>query len=95
MLAAPSFAFSAALGSALVCGAVVASAWAVFEAVKPRLRARDPYDLGELRRVHEEEELRALEPSEAITVPMRVVCSRCFSEYDGRLGACPRCGAGG
>ncbi len=95
LLAGPAFVFSNALGFACLLGATLASGWAIYEGIKPRLRARDPYDLSELKRVHDEEERRALEPDEVVLVPTRVVCSRCNTEYDARVRACPRCGAGG
>ena len=95
LLAPPAFVVSGALGAAFVTVAAVASLWSVYVGMKPRFRRSRGYDLGELRRVHEEAERRALEPDEAITVPTSVVCSRCLAEYDARLRACPRCGAGG
>lgn len=82
-------------GGALVLVAVGASVWAFALGVLPRLRPRDRYDLGELQRVHEEEEIRALHGEGPLGLPENVVCPRCFTEYPARLGACPRCGAGG
>lgn len=82
-----------ALPLALVSG--VGFVWAFVVGVLPRLRRRDSYDLGELKRVHEEEEMRSLDPEGALGLPEKVVCPRCFTEYPHRIGACPRCGHGG
>jgi hypothetical protein len=79
-------------GGVLVLIAAGACAWAFAVGVLPRFRPRDAYDLGELRRVHESEELRALDDEGALGAPEKVICLRCMTEYDYRLGACPRCG---
>ena len=81
-----------ALPLVLVSGA--AFVWAFAIGVLPRLRRRDAYDLSELKRVHEEEEMRALDPEGALGLPEKVVCPRCFTEYPHRVRACPRCGHG-
>lgn len=81
-------------GTLLVLLGVSASVWAIALGLTLRLKPRDPYDLGELRRVQEEEELRAAEPEDALPLGDRVVCPRCFEEYSSRLRACPRCGTG-
>ncbi len=88
-VALPAFAAPFLLVSVAGCG------WAFAVGLLPRLRRRDAYDLGELRRVHDEEEIRALDDEGAMGLPEKVVCPRCFTEYPHRLGACPKCGAGG
>ena len=79
-------------GAILIAIAGVASVWAFATGALPRLKPRDRYDLGELRRVHEEEKLDALHD---LVVAENVVCPRCFTEYPARIRACPRCGASG
>ena len=75
-------------GALLVLVAVSGCLWALALGILPRLRPRDAYDLGELRRVHEE----ARDEEEPMGEPENVVCLRCMTEYPYRLGACPRCG---
>ena len=93
-LAFPAYVFSPVLGGSLIIVAGSASIAAIAYGVGPRLR-RDAYDLAELKRVHEEEELRALDPEAAMGDPESVICPRCMTEYPARLGACPRCGVSG
>ena len=83
---------SSVAGGILVAIAGVSSAWAFATGVLSRLKPRDRYDLGELRRVHDEEELNALHED---ATGESVVCPRCFTQYPARVGACPRCGASG
>jgi len=79
------------LGQALIlCGGVL-SIWALVVGLGPHLRRRGKYDLGELQRVHEAEELRALHWNEAPIDPIYVLCSCCMEEYPHKLPACPRC----
>lgn len=70
----------------------VAAIWAISLMFAPLLRPRDPYDLDELRKVHEKEEVRTLIAEE---VPVgdvdKVLCACCMEEYDQRLRSCPRC----
>ena len=80
-------------GGALVGVAGLAAIGALIAGLGPKLRRRDAYDLEELKRVHEQEELRELDPEGALGEPERVVCPRCMNDYPFRLGACPRCGS--
>ncbi len=80
------------LASLLVLVAVAGCLWSFAVGVLPRLRPRDAYDLRELKRVHEAEEIRALDDEGALGDPEKVSCLRCMTEYSYRLGACPRCG---
>ncbi|GEM_PF-6987000 len=91
-LAGPIYVFSPLLGGLLVLVAAIGCVWAATLGILPRLRSRDPYDLGELRRVHHEEEVRAMDDEGALGDPQRVVCGRCLNEFPYRLGACPKCG---
>ncbi len=91
-LSLATYGYLPALGGALIFVAGVSTIWAAWLGLSPRLRPRDPYDLGELARVHEEEEIRALDPEGALGNPERVVCLRCMTDYPFRLGACPKCG---
>ena len=79
-------------GGLLVAIAGLACLWAFIEGALPHLKSRDRYDLGELRKLHEEEEIHALHEG---TDGDHVVCPRCYTEYPARVGACPRCGASG
>lgn len=54
------------------------------------LRSRDPYDLRELKRIHEEEELRRLELPDADELE-QVVCPNCGWVYSSRFPICPEC----
>ena len=56
---------------------------------------RDPYDLSQLREVHEERAWRPGDPEPVDGEHAMALCPRCGAEYEARLGACPRCGAGG
>ncbi len=58
-----------------------------------RLRRKDPYDLSELARVHEEEERRAIE-DELMEMDSagNAVCLTCGNHFDPKLHVCPRCG---
>ena len=83
--ALPAFAAPLLLVAAVGCG------WALAVAVVPQLRRPDAYDLGELRRVHEQEEVRALDDEGALGRTHREA-----PEIDGvvRLDAAwPRAGA--
>lgn len=94
LLAPFAYGVSPLMGSLLVLVAVAGCGWAMASGLAPRFKTRDPYDLGELRRLQEEEELRAAEPEGALPMGDHVVCPRCFQEFSSRLRACPRCGAG-
>ena len=94
LLAPFAYGVSPLLAGFLVFVAVAASVWAGFAGLSSRSGSRDPYDLGELKRLQEREELRAVEPDEALPAGDTVVCPRCFGEYPARLRACPRCGSG-
>jgi hypothetical protein len=91
-LAGPAYGLSPAWGGSLIAVAAIGAVWSFAVGVLPRLKRKDAYSLDELRRVQEEEELRALDPEMALGEPDRVVCARCMNEYPFRLGACPRCG---
>lgn len=80
------------LATVLFGVAGISTIWALSVVMVPLLRHRDPYDLSELRRVDEEEEIWALDDEGALGNPERVVCLRCMEDYDYRLGACPKCG---
>lgn len=76
-----------------IAGAFVLAATGAF--VVAVLRAKkDPYDLKELRELHEER------PYDEVDVPGveessgDVTCGRCQNHYSGRLPGCPFCGAG-
>lgn len=94
-LAGPAYAFSPLAGGSLLVIAGIATVWSLVLGVGPKLRGRGVYDLQELRRVHEEESLRALEPEEALGRGETVICSRCMFEFPSRIRACPRCGTSG
>lgn len=91
-LAGPAYAVSPLIGGALIVVAGISAAWAGVLGLGPKFRRRGAYDLAELQRVHEQEELRALDPEAALGDVDSVLCLRCMNEYPARLGACPRCG---
>ena len=92
LLAVPASFVSPVAGEGLAVLGAAAAIWTFAVGVLPRLRPRDAYDLGELKRVHEREELLALDDGGALGHPETVVCGRCMNEYPYRLGACPKCG---
>lgn len=51
---------------------------------------KDPYDLGELRRIHDQEELGDLEPLEPTNFD-QVLCRHCGAVYSSRFPICPDC----
>jgi hypothetical protein len=79
------------IGKALVVTSVIFLGVAAYEGVKPLLRRRNPYDLDQLRRIHEEEELRAIDPGEVSQEAEWVVCPHCGNRYRTRLLICPNC----
>jgi hypothetical protein len=93
LLAGPTYIFAPVVGGALLGIAGLSAVASIVVGLGPKLRRRNAYDLQELKRVHEEEELRALDPEGALGQPESVVCPRCLADYPYRLGACPRCGA--
>ena len=78
------------IGAALLVAGGGLSLWALGLGLSPYLK-RGKYDLGELQRVHEAEELRALHWNEAPVDPNYILCPCCMEEYPHRLPACPRC----
>ncbi|RYG21489.1 hypothetical protein EON82_18745 [bacterium] len=79
-------------GEALIGLAGFATIAALVVGLGPKLRSRGAYDLNELKRVHEREELRTLDPDDALGEPETVLCPCCMTDYPYRLRACPRCG---
>lgn len=79
------------LSEALLGSAGILSIWALVLGLGPHIRLGKKYDLGELQRVHEAEELRALHWNEAPVDPAYVLCRCCMEEYPHQLPACPRC----
>jgi hypothetical protein len=71
---------------------VVGLGAAVVAVVKSR-RAHDPYDLDELKSIHEKEELKHLWDSEPEPEGKTVLCRNCDAVYEARLGVCPECGS--
>jgi hypothetical protein len=51
----------------------------------------DPYDLSELRRIHEREELRSLRDGLGAAASESVYCLMCSQPYDARFPTCPHC----
>jgi hypothetical protein len=57
------------------------------------IKRRDPYDLGELQRIDEEERRRAIEDElEQIDSAGNAICLNCGTHFDPLLNICPRCG---
>lgn len=58
-----------------------------------KLKRKDPYSLDELRKVHENEERRAIEDElMEIDSAGNAVCLCCGNHFDPKLHLCPRCG---
>ncbi len=75
----------------LAAAAILALAAAVALAFVGRAK-KGRYDLGELKKVQEREELDALYKQEVKPMEEEVVCLSCHSAFDARLPACPNCG---
>lgn len=76
---------------AVLCLTGVALAGMVRTLLSSTHSQRDAYDLAELRRLEENEELRRIR--EDITAPAveQSFCIHCGEVYDPRFGACPHC----
>jgi hypothetical protein len=77
----------------VIAGFVVVGLGAALVAVIRSRRAHDPYDLGELKSVHEKEELMRLWADELQSDDRMVLCRCCNTVYEARLGVCPECGS--
>jgi len=62
-----------------------------YQYLRPSLRRRDRFDLEELRRVHEREELKAIDPGGISEFADRIVCPHCGRDYSARFPICPSC----
>jgi hypothetical protein len=75
---------------------VVLLAMAVMEVLKQvPARARDPYDLSELRRIHEEEEMQEAMEYDVAGDASEAVCPHCGNVYTATYPLCPECGRRG
>ncbi|MCH8274289.1 MAG: hypothetical protein IH851_05815 [Armatimonadetes bacterium] len=74
------------IGLLFSCGVIYFAAAGVFA-----LR-RDPYDLRQLRDVHEEEEVRKARMEETPSEGDSVYCPYCSTVYASDLPTCPQCG---
>ena len=75
----------------MVIAAVAMFVIGAWQAWRPRLK-RDPYDLGALRDLEEQEELRrAMEEAAPPEDPDTVTCPFCLREYSVRFPVCPHC----
>jgi len=79
------------LRDALVGASGVFVLIAIFQGARPYLKPKDRFDLKELQRVHEREELKAIDPGEVSEFADRVVCPRCGMDYSTRFPICPHC----
>jgi len=84
--------FVGVVGKAMLVLAGFACVFAGFEALRLGLARRSGrYDLNQLRRIHEEEELDSLDPGYVSDHADVVVCAHCGNSYSSRFPICPSC----
>jgi hypothetical protein len=92
-MALPAFSWEERPRLAIVFSIVLMLCVAAIRAFRSR-RLGGKYDLGELRRVVEEDELGELREREVPVQPDNVLCLCCGEAYDARLKVCPNCKRG-
>lgn len=80
------------LGQASLLVAILFGVGVVIHWVAGLRRPQDPYSLALLKQIQEREDDRIDEEElNAYDTSGNVICTNCGSEYDSRLGLCPRC----